>query len=224
MTERLETICARLPRVRTFADVGCDHGYCAKYMLDSGKCSLAYITDISVKSLLKAERLLSEEIKAGRCIPICCNGLMGLPALPDCVLIAGIGGEETVKILSQNVLPPYFVLQPMKNSEKLRRYLIGRGCRITTDDTFEAGMFYDFIAGSSVAEPTTDYTPLEFKFGRDNLRKPPAAFYHKLTAEREKLRAAAACARTEFAKDDVARKLSEIEEAFDVIRENLSGD
>ena len=117
MTGRLREICSRLCKTAVFADIGCDHGYCTQYMLGNGLCEKAYISDISRGSLRKAEILLAEHIRAGRCFPVCADGLEGLPEPCDLVLIAGMGGEEIVRILSSGI-PPRFVLQPMKNSEK----------------------------------------------------------------------------------------------------------
>ena len=49
MTKRIREICSALPRVSVFADVGCDHGYCTRYMFERGLCERAYVTDIGKK-------------------------------------------------------------------------------------------------------------------------------------------------------------------------------
>lgn len=188
MTERIEKICSEIPRSELFADVGCDHGYCAEYALKNGLCARAYITDISVECLKKAETLLRDYILAQRCTPVCTDGLNGLPERPDCVLIAGMGGEEIVKILSTEYLPARLLLQPMKNSEKVRAFLISRGCKIFSDYTFFAeGKYYDFI--SAACSGGDSYSDWEISFGRDNLKSPSPAFVGKLRAEEQKLRA-----------------------------------
>ena len=122
MTERLAYICRHIPRARVFADIGCDHGYCTQYVLERGLCERAYVSDVSAECLEKAKTLLQNEIAAGRCIPVCADGLEGIPEAADCVLCAGLGGEEMVRILSLRPLPEHFVLQPMKNTEKVRRF------------------------------------------------------------------------------------------------------
>lgn len=182
---RIEIICSYLPKTDVFADVGCDHGYCTKYMFDHNLCRLAYISDISAESLKKAETLLCEEIGAGRCIPVVADGLQGIGPC-DCVLIAGMGGEEIVRILKRCDLPSKFVLQPMKNTEKVRAFLSERGCRITSDITFEDGKFYDLIAGENRGGDR--YSEKELRYGRDNLRTPSSAFLKKIGQETEKLR------------------------------------
>ena len=182
---RIDIICSHLPPADVFADVGCDHGYCTQYMLQNDLCRTAYISDISAESLKKAERLLFKEVAEGRCIPVVCDGLKGIKSC-DVVLIAGMGGEEIVHILSESYLPKKFVLQPMKNTEKVRRFLLERGARIIKDYTFEDGKFYDLIAGE-VSEEGDSYTDWEYKFGRDNLRSPSPAFLRWVKAEKAKL-------------------------------------
>ena len=187
MTERIARLVSEIPKVTVFADVGCDHGYCAQYALSSGLCERAYITDISAKCLKKAEKLLAKEIAAGRCIAVCCDGLSRLPEPVDCALIAGIGGEEICHILEGD-LPKTLVLQPMKNTDKVRVRLIELGRRIVKDTTFlSGGKFYDLIVAEGEGEE--HYTELELEFGRDNLKNPSHDFRLKLDIEEGKLRA-----------------------------------
>lgn len=174
MTERLKKLCALLSPCEVFADVGCDHGYCARYMLDSKLCKSAVITDISASSLSKAERLLKKYISEGACRPVCCDGLKGVEeGSADLVLIAGMGGEEILKILKESYIPRAFVFQPMKNAEQLRSYLIANGCAIEYDGLFtetRGGLIkhYFAIKGKN-SGGTPPYSAAELAYGRDSL-------------------------------------------------------
>ena len=180
---RIEVICAHIPKSRVFADIGCDHGYCTQYALAHGLCERAYISDISAACLKKAEELLGAEIAAGRCVPVCADGMDGLPEPPDCVLIAGMGGEEIVSILSRAArLPARFVLQPMKNAEKVRAFLVARGARIGTDITFRDGKFYDLITAQLGGGTTLSEE--EKQFGKTNLLQPSEDFLAFLQKEK----------------------------------------
>ena len=207
MTERLQQICAHIPASQAFADVGCDHGYCAQYVLQKRLAQRVYITDISEKCLQKAKTLLEKEIAKGRCIPLVGDGVSVLPE-PCTVLIAGMGGEEIIKILSQK-MPPVFLLQPMKNSDKLRRFLIERNCKIILDYTFEDGLFYDFIMGESVGGDT--YSEREFVYGRDNLKHPTPAFCKKIRMERDKIAGYLVAASSETEREKLQIRLQETE-------------
>lgn len=220
MTERLKIICSRLPRCGVFADVGCDHGLCTQYMLQNGLCERAYISDVSAPSLQKAETLLGDYIARGKCVPVCADGLSGIKEPCGCVLIAGMGGEEIVKILSRAALPERFVLQPMKNAEKVRAFLIDCGCRIEYDGTFYAeGKCYDLICGE--IEGDEKYTEYELQFGRDNLKAPSEGFVKKVFAERNRLRAAMRRDMKERSREEIAERLRRLEVIADVFEDNL---
>ena len=165
---RIEELCALTDPCASFADVGCDHGYIARHVLKSGKCGNVLITDISPKCLAKAERLLAEYIKSGKCRAVCCDGLKSVPTDTEQVLIAGMGGEEIIKILSEGFIPEKFILQPMKNADKLRKFLLDSGCKLTYDGIFRDEKFYFVIKGERIGG-NENYTPLCLAFGRDSI-------------------------------------------------------
>lgn len=186
--DRIGEICSALAAGRTMADVGCDHGYLSALALKRGLFEKIYLSDISAESLKKAETLLKEEIKAGKCVPVLADGMKGLPPDIDCLLIAGMGGEEIVRILKEGYLPAHFVFQPMKNADKLRQYLVDFGACLERDYTFfSEGYFYDLIAGKNSGG--SNYTPLEIEFGRQNLREKREDFKEKLRLECKKIEA-----------------------------------
>ncbi len=224
MKERIAHICSLLPRARVFADIGCDHGYMTRYMLENCLCERAYISDISAESLRKAETLLKDEIAAGRCIPVVAYGMEGLPEPCDCVLIAGLGGEEIVKILERAYLPPRFVFQPMKNSEKLRRYLVAHGAKLERDFTFCEGTvrrkYYDVILGRAAGGDT--YSEREFRFGRDNLNgNSPYPFLYRAREELEKTEARLRAAMQGGSREALLKRKTEWEEVIHEIERTL---
>ena len=211
MTERIATVCAQLKACRVFADIGCDHGFMTGYMFEHELCERAYISDISAGSLKKAERLLRKYVLSGRCIPVVANGLEGIKEACDEVLIAGMGGTEIVEILEKYPLPSRFVLQPMKNSEKVRAHLIERGASIERDFTFGEGKFYDLITGAATGG--SKYSERELLYGRDNLKSPTLSFLGKLRHDANNLKTALAA--PDFSgerREAVVQKLCELEE------------
>ncbi len=168
MTDRLEKIFSVIPSCEVFADIGCDHGYMAYAMLTREKAKKVIIADISDKCLQKAKDLLYPYINSGRAISVVANGFMGVPD-SDVGLVAGMGGEEICTILkSASFLPNTLVLQPMKNTDKVRLSLIELGYKIEKDYVFKsANKFYDIILAVKGVDTLTDQ---EIEFGRDNLR------------------------------------------------------
>ena len=173
---RLDILFNLIGEGEVFADVGCDHGYIAEKVIKSGKYKKVILSDISKKSLDKAVNLLSAY--GNNAEFIVSDGFEGYTIVPNEAIIAGMGGEEIVKILSGNILPERLVLAPQKNTEKVRRILLDRGYKILKDFTFYSqGKFYDAIK----AEKGEDfYSPKELIFGRDNLSEKPEGFIRKL--------------------------------------------
>ena len=187
-TKRLQTVCGQLSPCDTLADVGCDHGYCTLYALERGLCRRAVISDISRSSLHKAEELLSSYIAEGRVESVCCAGLSQVPRNCDQVLIAGMGGEEIVKILEGSFLPQALVLQPMKNTEKVRAFLLEKGYCLVRDFLFYDGpKHYDLLRAERGAPPRA-YGSLELEFGYDNIHAPLPDFDRFLRGEIENAR------------------------------------
>ena len=184
-SKRIKTLCSLLRKSDTFADVGCDHGYCSEYALKSGLCKRVIFSDISKGSLQKAETLLASYVQENRAIGVLGDGFFGVPKDTQQVLIAGMGGSEIVSILSDarfGFMPQYFVLQPMHDSEKLRRYLLENGGIIERDFTFFDGKFYDVIVGrkGKAGEQVCDYSAADYEFGKENLQTRPIDFLKKI--------------------------------------------
>ena len=182
--KRIDTLCSLLVQAQTFADVGCDHGYCSEYMLKNGLCERAILSDISKGSLAKAEKLLAPYIRAGKAVSVLGDGFKGVPKDTDEVLIAGMGGSEIVSILSDKTygfMPKRFVFQPMHDGEKLRRYIIANGGYIERDFTFEDGKYYEvLVGGRGQQESSLAYSEAEYEFGKENLLFMGKAFTDRL--------------------------------------------
>ena len=169
MTKRLERIFSEIPTCSSFADVGCDHGFIAEKMILSGKCNRVIISDVSEPSLQKAKKLLKKYLDIGVVTAICTDGLIGIDSDTEVVLIAGMGGEEIIKILTNSTfLPPILVLQPMKNVDKVRKSLFALGYGITKDYLFYDKKYYNLLV-CKLGTSCKEYSELEYVFGRDNL-------------------------------------------------------
>lgn len=175
ISDRLKFIFSHIPNCDYFADIGCDHGYISQLMLEQNKCKKLVYSDISAPSLQKAQKLLCGYENAK---PVCCSGLEKIDNTVDCVLIAGMGGENIISILQNGFLPKTLVLQPMKNTDKLRVYLNKNGYFLQKDFIFKAeNKFYNLliaVKGSQVLSQE------EIEYGVDNLKNPSKDFIEYL--------------------------------------------
>ena len=189
--KRIDTLCSLLTPCKSFADVGCDHGYCSEFMLKNGLCERAVLSDVSKGSLAKAETLLAPFIRAGKAVSVLGDGFFGVPSDTEQVLIAGMGGSEIVHILAHEkfgFMPKRFVFQPMHDSEKLRRYILANGGYIERDFTFFDGKYYEVIVGGALEKAgqikdeslLKPYTDAEYEFGRENLALMGEAFVARM--------------------------------------------
>lgn len=186
MTERQKIIFSAIPTCETFADVGCDHGYIAKSMISSGKCKKVIVSDISLKCLDKAKKLLSKEIDNSLAIAVVSDGLKEIP-YADTVLIAGMGGQEIISILNcAPFYPEKLVLQPMKNTDLVRRTAVDLGYKIDKDFVFlSSGVFYDLLVLSKGKDQLTEE---EIEFGRTNIKERPKDFIEKIKWQIDKIK------------------------------------
>lgn len=81
-----------------------------------------------------------------------------------------MGGEEIDKILlSAPFLPKFLVLQPMKNTPKVRKTVMSLGYGIKKDYVFKDKKFYNLLVCEKDLE-ARPYSETELEFGRDNLK------------------------------------------------------
>ena len=149
-------------------DVGCDHGKLAVRCAESGIETLC--TDISEQSLDKAKKLFEKLGLKGTFV--CTDGLKGIDHTGALVVIAGMGGEEIIRILSGDKLAERLVLCPHQSTVKLREFLVDRGYKIALDSmVLERGTYYDVIAATKLQNKQDKLTELELVFGRTNLKR-----------------------------------------------------
>lgn len=185
MTKRLQTIFNEIPSCQVFADIGCDHGYIAKAMIECNKCQKFIIADISESCLEKARGLLKKHLESGKGESVVSDGFEKIDYC-DVALIAGMGGEEIIKILDKaSSLPNTLILQPMKNVDKVRERLVALGYKINKDYVFFAcNKYYDLIVCEKGEDKLTEE---EILFGRTNVQLKGKDFCDRILVQINKL-------------------------------------
>ena len=184
MNARLKEIYSNLPECDVFADIGCDHGYMTLMMLKGDKCKRAIISDVSKMCLSKAENLLQDYVDEGRVESVVSDGFDNVPPCDE-ALIAGMGGEEIISIIERaKSLPENLILQPMKNTDKVRVASLKAGYRVVKDYVFfNDGKFYDLLVLKKGEDSLTEE---EINFGRTNVIERGSAFKAQLRQKIEK--------------------------------------
>ena len=145
---RLHAIAQCVPKGARLTDVGTDHGYLPLWLMRGGRIASAIATDIGAPPLEHARR--SAEL-AGIAMDLrMCDGLAAVgPEETDCVVIAGMGGETIIHILSA---APWtkdgatLLLQSMTKAELLRKWLSENGYRIEKEQlVLDKGIIYPIL-------------------------------------------------------------------------------
>ena len=135
---RLQLLADLVPSGARLADVGTDHGYLPVWLLQHGRISAAIAADIGPEPLEHARRTAAEYGVQGINFRLC-DGLRGIaPEEADTGVLAGMGGETMIHILSA---APWtrcpgavtLLLQPMTKAGDLRRWLSDNGYCFTQE-------------------------------------------------------------------------------------------
>lgn len=133
------------------ADVGTDHGYIPIALVQEKIIPSALAMDVNPGPLERAKQHIRESHLESDIHTRLSDGVQSLqPGEADSVLIAGMGGALTVKILQEGreVLRTVkeLILQPQSEIDKVRRYLEQAGYKITKEDmVWEEGKYYQVM-------------------------------------------------------------------------------
>ncbi len=133
---RLRAIADLIPHGARVVDVGTDHARLPAFLVQRGLASLALATDVKVGPLARARRTVETCGLEDRVLLRMANGLSGLPlGNYDVVVVAGMGADTIVDILTQTPPPPglLLLLQPMAHAERLRGFLARVGGEIVAE-------------------------------------------------------------------------------------------
>ncbi len=144
-------LCSAAQMVRqnaTFADVGTDHAYLPLFLLDEGRISFAYCSDINEGPLASARRNAEERGREKQIELVLTDGAAALSGrgITD-YAICGMGGELIADIIDR---APHLrekgvnlILQPMTKQAHLRKYLAKEGFSVIAESyCLDAGKYY----------------------------------------------------------------------------------
>ena len=195
LTNRICEIASSVTK-KVVCEIGADHGYITYQLFKQKKIKFAYLTDISNKSLQKAQNLFEKSNLLKKVDFAVGDGLEAINKFSKTTLevnpiqqivIAGMGGKEIIKILTKNNNYTQFVLQPQKNVVDLRNFLVKNNYKITKDKIVKDGkMFYDVIVAKK-SNKATSITKNQLLFGKTNLKLMHQDFVDYLHFKKEML-------------------------------------
>lgn len=151
ISKRLEAVADMVTSGCRIVDVGTDHGYIPIFLTQQGKITHAIAGDVNRGPLQKAvdhirQYGLEEQIETRLS-----DGLAAVqPGEADSIIIAGMGGPLTVRILTEGQAVAEqcqeLILQPQSDIRQVRSYLEDNGWQIVREEMIlEDGKFYPMM-------------------------------------------------------------------------------
>ena len=182
ISKRLKTVADMITRGNVLADIGTDHGYVPIYLVKEGKVPGALAMDIGKGPLEKAIANISD----------------GLDKLnvgeADSILIAGMGGELMIKILSaapeKCLAAKELILSPHSQINLVRKYLKKEQYGIEKETMVkDEGKYYTILkvlpkGKSAKQDSLDDYTEAELRYGRRLIEEKSPVFLEYLEKEK----------------------------------------
>ena len=151
LSQRLMAVSDLVSAGNRLADIGTDHAFVPIYLVEHGQIPSAIAMDVNPGPLARADDHIRMHGLADRIITRLSDGLDQLaPGEADTVLVAGMGGALTVRILEQREGltgdVKELVLQPQSEIASVRRFLERSGWRIVSERmVFEEGKYYQMM-------------------------------------------------------------------------------
>lgn len=151
LSQRLSAAASLVSKGNRLADIGTDHGFVPVALVETGWIPSAIAMDVKPGPLARASRHIRQHALEDRIQTRLSDGLEALGmGEADTILIAGMGGALTVRILSQRKDLCYevkeLVLQPQSEISDVRDYLGQNGWSITQEKiVLEDGKYYPMM-------------------------------------------------------------------------------
>lgn len=170
LSKRLEAIVKLAGTCHCVADVGTDHGYIPIYMTEHHLTEKAIAMDVNKGPLERAQRNIRAYRMEQQITTRLSDGVAKLKVMEaDCVIIAGMGGLLTIRILEagKEILTtvPAMILQPQSEIGQVRKFLAEHGYRITAEDmVLDEGKYYPMMRVEHGSQE--EWTEQEYAFGK----------------------------------------------------------
>ena len=99
LSDRLEKIIEAVPRCKSVADIGCDHGYVSMELIRRGKADHAVAADVNEGPLSRAKKNIEDAGLSDRIEIVLSDGLLNI-SVTECIVISGMGGRLMRDILN----------------------------------------------------------------------------------------------------------------------------
>lgn len=162
LSQRMQAVCDTLLNHDVVCDVGCDHGYVSIQAIRDKKARKVIALDVNEGPLKAAKQHILEENLADKIETRLSNGLhkVNVSDGANAVVIAGMGGKLTLKILSeapevvQNL--KQMVLEPQSELDLVRKWIRENGFHIEKETLVFEDKYYFIMDVRPGADENSD--------------------------------------------------------------------
>lgn len=192
LSRRMQRLASLVTEGNRLADVGTDHGYIPIALIKDKKVPSAVAMDVNEGPLVRAREHVRESGLSTYIELRLSDGLAELKeGEADTVLIAGMGGMLTIRILEEgrNCLNTVkeLVLQPQSDIYRVRKWLSEHGYLIEAEDIVEEdGKYYPMMKAVHGQERELEQS--ELFYGKTDVQRSVHILYDWLLAEHDRKR------------------------------------
>ena len=176
ISDRLLACCNFVSPGERVADIGCDHGYLAIHLLQTGKAQSVIASDINEGPLQSAIRNAEKYGVRNKIEFYLSDGARKIPRDFDTMVCAGMGADTIISILEAapwlRDVKYRLILQCQSKTPTLRRYLSETGFRIYEESVLRDGRFLYTVMEVSWQPEYLKLTPGEWYFPPALLENP----------------------------------------------------
>ncbi|WP_339024091.1 class I SAM-dependent methyltransferase [Spiroplasma endosymbiont of Agriotes lineatus] len=126
LSHRLTTIANLVNSNDIVADIACDHGLVAIYLVKKKGMNNIFVSDINPKALAQAQKNIIQNQLQNNIFPILGDGIKWINASNNinCVIIAGLGAKTIVNILTNDYQSiNRYIIQTNNEMSKIRKWV-----------------------------------------------------------------------------------------------------
>ena len=171
ISKRLEAVADMVTSGCKVADIGTDHGYIPIYLAEAGRIPGAIAMDVNTGPLDRAKENIRLHGLKQKIETRLSDGLASLePGEADCIIIAGMGGPLSVRILTEGEeclkKCRELILQPQSEIRQVRAFLEENGWIIIREEMIlEDGKYYPMMKAVHREKDSTKMNELELRYG-----------------------------------------------------------
>ena len=178
---RLETIYKMVPYSVT-ADVGSDHGKLMISLFQDGRIPHGYAIENKKGPFTRLTKAIKENGLLDDVVPLFSDGITDLPECVTTIVLAGMGGENIINIISSHVEKlknvQTIIVDAHNSTPKVRKYITELGYVIADEKMVkEDDIYYEII--KFIKADTAFYSDNDIEFGPILRNEKSATFKEK---------------------------------------------